>query len=79
MKDKVEVTVVDHNQKVMELTNTVATRKYPFTQLTLDQIQDIRKAKEDQIYDETGNNVLVPAPIVIAEAIDHLHEEMFKA
>lgn len=62
---------------VITLDNTVATRGYPFTQNTLDQIRDIRFAKEKELSDGTGKNFMVPAPVVIAEAIDKLHLEYF--
>lgn len=62
---------------VITLDNTAATRKYPFTQQTLDQIQDIRKVKEKGL-NEGGGNFIVPAPVIIAEAIDKLHQDYFE-
>ena len=62
---------------VITLDNTAATRKYPFTQQTLDQIQDIRKVKEKELNDG-GGNFIVPAPVIIAEAIDKLHQDYFE-
>lgn len=69
--------IVEHRAKTLTLTNTVSTRKYPFTQETLDQIKDLREQAEDEIYAETGDNVTVPAPIIIAEAVDTLHKQKF--
>ncbi|UMO76476.1 hypothetical protein DNAM_500 [Pseudomonas phage BroderSalsa] len=62
---------------VVTLENTVATRSYPFTQETLDQIQDIRKAKEREMNEASNQTFVVPAPVVIAEAIALLHEDYF--
>lgn len=62
---------------VVTLENTVATRSYPFTQETLDQIQDIRKAKERELNEASNQTFIVPAPVVIAEAIALLHEDYF--
>lgn len=62
---------------VVTLENTVATRSYPFTQETLDQIQDIRKAKERELNEASNQTFVVPAPVVIAEAIALLHEDYF--
>lgn len=56
---------------------TVATRSYPYTQRMLDQQHDLRKAMEDEIYDETGKSVIVPAPVVLAKALDNLHNKYF--
>lgn len=69
--------LVDHNHQVLELTDTVATRKYPFTQEALDQIRDLREKREDEIYEETGKEVTVPAPIIIHEALQNLHNKEF--
>jgi len=69
--------VVDHVSKVVELENTVSTRKYPFVQETLDKIRELRHLKEDELYKETGEDVVVPAPIIIKEAVDRMHEEEF--
>lgn len=62
---------------VITLPDTVATRAYPFTQQTLDQIQDIRKHKERELNEAQGKTFVVPAPVIIAEAIDRLHEDYF--
>lgn len=62
---------------VITLEDTVATRSYPFTQETLDQIQDIRKVKEAELNDGSGKTFIVPAPVILAEAIDRLHEDYF--
>ena len=69
--------IVEHRAKTMTLTNTVGTRKYPFSQESLDQIKDLREQAEDGIYAETGDDVTVPAPIIIAEAVDNLHKQKF--
>lgn len=62
---------------VVTLDNTVATRSYPFTQQTLDQIRDIRYRKEKDLNEGSDKVFMVPAPVVIAEAIDLLHADMF--
>jgi hypothetical protein len=72
-------TVIEHRTtKVVTLQNTVATRSYPFTQRTLDQIKDLRADSEDGIFESTGETVMVPAPVVIAEAINQLHKATFE-
>lgn len=63
--------------KVIHLQDTVATRSYPFTQTTLDQIHDLRLAKEQEHFDEHGERVVYPTPVIIAEAIDLLHQDYF--
>lgn len=63
---------------VVTLPDTVATRQYPFTRETLDQIQDIRKVKERELGDGSTTTFIVPAPVIIAEAIDKLHQEYFE-
>ncbi|CCE60778.1 hypothetical protein tf_23 [Pseudomonas phage tf] len=63
-------------QTVIHLENTEATRKYPFTRNTLDQIQDIRYKMEKEMGAD-GNDYLIPAPVVIAQAIDEMHERLF--
>lgn len=63
---------------VVTLPDTVATRQYPFTRETLDQIQDIRKVKEKELGEGSTVTYVVPAPVVIAEAIDLLHREYFE-
>lgn len=72
------VVIVEHKARTLVLNNTVSTRKYPFTQQTLDQIQDLRAEAEERIYQAEGYEVMVPAPIVIAEAVDALHKQTFK-
>lgn len=72
------MTTVIENRKVVTLKDTVATRSYPFTQQTLDQIKDLRIDQEDAIHENTGEVVMVPAPVIIAEAIDQLHKTTFK-
>ncbi len=72
-----EITVVENTTKTLMLEDTVSTRKYPFTRQTLDQIQDLRRKREDRIYDSHGEVVVVPAPIIIAEAVDALHRDEF--
>lgn len=63
---------------VVTLPDTVATRQYPFTRETLDQIQDIRKVKEKELGEGGTTTFVVPAPVVIAEAIDLLHQHYFE-
>ena len=58
------------------LPNTVATRKYPFTRETLDQIADLRKHREDELYEETKREHMVPAPVIIADAIALMHQSV---
>ena len=69
--------VIEVSSRVMHLEDTVATRAYPFTRETLDQIQDIRHLQEKELFDEGEGVVIVPAPVVIAEAIDMLHTHYF--
>ncbi|AUX83649.1 hypothetical protein FDJ32_gp20 [Pseudomonas phage NV1] len=71
------MSLVQTESVVISLDNTVATRGYPFTQETLDQIRDIRYQKEKELGEGTDKKFLVPAPVVIAEAIDKLHAEYF--
>lgn len=63
--------------KVVHLEDTVATRAYPFTQVTLDQLHDLRLEKEKEHFEEHGEHVVYPAPVIIAEAIDLLHQDYF--
>jgi hypothetical protein len=63
--------------KVVHLDNTVSTRTYPFTQETLDELQDIRSAKEEEHFRQTGEHVIYPAPVIMAEAIHELHQDYF--
>lgn len=62
---------------VVTLPDTVATRSYPFTRETLDQIQDLRHLKEKELGEACDQSFVVPAPVIIAEAIDALHAEYF--
>lgn len=71
MSNKLSETVV------VTLDDTVATRSYPFTQNTLDQIRDIRYKREKVLNEGGTATFMVPAPVVIAEAIDRLHQEVF--
>lgn len=70
-----EVSVVNREVKTLEMPNTVATRKYPFTQQTLDQIRDLREHSQDKLYQETGEDIIVPAPIILAEAVAYFHKQ----
>lgn len=65
------------NTLVMTLPVTNATRKYPFAGETLDKIKAIRKVKEDRYYDASGLDIICPAPVVIAEAVDLLYSQTF--
>lgn len=60
------------------LPDTVATRKYPFTRDTLDQIADLRSHRENELYDETKKEHMVPAPVIIADAIAMMHQYVIK-
>ena len=62
---------------VVTLDDTVASRRYPFTQITLDQIQDLRHLKEKQLGETASKSFIVPAPVIIAEAIEALHFQNF--
>lgn len=67
-----------YNQSVViTMPDTVATRSYPFTRETLDQIQDLRHLKEKELGEASEHTYVVPAPVIIAEAIDKLHAEYF--
>lgn len=69
---------VPYNQSVViTLADTVATRSYPFTRETLDQIQDLRHLKEKELGEAGDVTYVVPAPVIIAEAIEKLHAEYF--
>ncbi len=72
-----EIAIVENTTKTLMLEDTVSTRKYPFTRQTLDQIQDLRRNREERIYDSHGEVVVVPAPIIIADAVDALHRDVF--
>lgn len=60
------------------LPNTVATRKYPFTRETLDQIAALRKHREEELFEETKQEHMVPAPVILADAIALLHQSVIK-
>lgn len=64
-------------KKVIQLEETVATRSYPYSQKMLDQQHELRDAMEKDYWEETGESVIVPAPVVIAEALDRLHQDYF--
>ena len=44
---------------------------------TLDQIQDLRHLKEKQLGETASKSFIVPAPVIIAEAIEALHFQYF--
>lgn len=68
-----------HNNVVtVHLENTVASRSYPFTQLTLDQIQDLRKHYEATAFERAQVEHMVPAPVIIADAVNNLWNSIFK-
>ena len=69
--------IVEVSSKVMHLSDTVATRQYPFTQETLDQLHDLREVKEREHFESTGESVIFPAPVLLAEAVDMLHQHYF--
>lgn len=56
---------------------TVATRSYPYTQRMLDQQHDLREAMEKGHWEDTGEVITVPAPVVLAEALDRMHKDYF--
>lgn len=65
-------------EQVVMVLDTDATRKYPFSRATLDQIQDLRHAAEKELNDANQNkSYMVPAPVIIAQAIDELHAKVF--
>lgn len=69
--------ITQREQVVLQM-ETDATRKYPFSRETLDQIQDLRFKRERELNEENPDKeYLVPAPIIIAEAIADLHEKAF--
>lgn len=64
-------------QVVLQM-DTDATRKYPFPRQTLDQIADLRHKREQDLNDSNpGKEYLVPAPVIIAEAIAAAHAQAF--
>ncbi|QDH46118.1 hypothetical protein Pa222_025 [Pseudomonas virus Pa222] len=73
------MTQVTMKRQVVIQMETYATRKYPFSRDTLDKIQSIRRVKEQELNDANPDEeFLVPAPVVIAEAIDRLFEDYFE-
>lgn len=60
------------------LSETAATRKYPFTRDTLDKIKEIRGKLEDDLKEETGKEYLVPAPMVLEAAVNMYHCHLFQ-
>ena len=64
-------------QVVLQM-DTDATRKYPFPRETLDQIADLRHKREQDLNDANpGKEYLVPAPVIIAEAVAAAHAQAF--
>jgi hypothetical protein len=60
------------------LDNIHATRKYPFSEETLKKLAEIRHSKEKELNDANKDRqYMVPAPVVLAEAIDLLHDKYF--
>lgn len=65
-------------EQVVLVMDTDATRKYPFSRVTLDQIQDLRFHREKELNEASpGKSYMVPAPIIIADAIELLHSKVF--
>ncbi|AWY03065.1 hypothetical protein SCYZ1_15 [Pseudomonas phage SCYZ1] len=65
-------------EQVVMVLETDATRKYPFSRHTLDQIQDLRHHAEKELNDANPNkSYMVPAPVILAQAIDDLHAKVF--
>lgn len=64
-------------QVVLQM-ETDATRKYPFPRETLDQIADLRHKREQELnHANPGKEYLVPAPVIIAEAVAAAHAQAF--
>lgn len=59
------------------LDKTDVTRRYPFAQITIDQIKELRAHEEEKLKTETGDDYQVPAPIIIAQAVSLLHTQTF--
>lgn len=57
--------------------NTEATRKYPFTRETLDQIRALRLREEEQLKKDTGKDYIVPAPMIIQAAVAYFYSTVF--
>lgn len=69
--------ITQREQVILQM-ETDATRKYPFSRRTLDQIQDLRLLEERTLKKECPEkDFLVPAPIIIARAVERLHFETF--
>lgn len=68
-----------NNVQTVHLSDTVASRSYPFTQLTLDQIRDLREQAQDELQTDTGLIHMVPAPVILAEAVNELWKERFQS
>lgn len=63
--------------RTLLLDKTDVTRRYPFAQRTIDQIKELRDHEEKQLQAETGEVYQVPAPIILAQAVDLLHTQTF--
>ncbi len=66
-----------NNTLVMTLPTTAATRKYPFSRDTLNKLQELRKFREDKYYDASGLDIIVPAPVILSDAVDLLYSQTF--
>lgn len=65
-------------EQVVLVLDTDATRKYPFSRETLDKIQELREHEQRELNEENpGKEYLVPAPVIIKEAIDLLYDSTF--
>lgn len=67
------------NVTTIHLKDTVASRSYPFTQITLDQIRDLREAAQEDLKETTGQEHMVPAPVVLADAVNRLWNDTFSS
>lgn len=66
-------------EQVVLVLDTDATRKYPFTRETLDKIQELREHEEKVLNEENpGKTYMVPAPVIIKEAVDLLYDSTFR-
>lgn len=69
---------LNQKQQVVLQMDTDATRKYPFPRQTLDQIADLRYKREQELNAANPDKeYLVPAPVIIAEAIAAAHTQAF--
>lgn len=68
-----------NNVVAVHLQNTAASRSYPFTQMTLDQIRDLRNHYEKHLNDKEGVQHMVPAPVIIADAVNALWNDTFQS